>query len=372
MKIYVTGTRGIPGIPGGVERHCQELYPLIAARGHEVTVATRSPYIMHKTEQWNGVYLDHLHAFRRKSLEAIAHTFMAVIRARLSGADILHIHAVGPGLLVLMARLLRLRVVLTNHGPDYDRQKWGRLAKKMLRLGEWCGGRYAHEVIVISKTIQNNITQRCARQVNLIYNGVSLPRQSNSTAFLQKIKVQPGGYILAVSRLVPEKGLHLLIEAFKDFSAQYQLVIAGDADHETAYSRDLKKKMAADSRIVHAGYIYGENLNQVYTNACLFVLPSFHEGLPIALLEAMSFGLSALVSDIPANVEVELPAERYFRTGSASDLKNKMAMLLEKKISSEERLHQLSMISNKYNWNTIAEQTIEVYENVIKNRKSVL
>ena len=137
MKIFVTGTRGIPDIPGGVEKHCQELYPYIASQGHEVIVATRKPYVTVRRNVWNRVALIHIFAPRIKSLEAIIHTFLAVIKARFASPDILHIHAVGPGLMVPFARMLGLNVVITNHGPDYDRQKWGSLAKKMLLLGEY-------------------------------------------------------------------------------------------------------------------------------------------------------------------------------------------------------------------------------------------
>lgn len=172
MKIFVTGTRGVPDIPGGVEKHCQELYPLIAANGHEVVLATRTQYVSKFNSSWQGVHLEHIFAPCKKNLEAIVHTFIAVIKAKLSKADILHVHAVGPGLMVPFARLLGLKVVVTNHGPDYDRQKWGRTAKGMLRLGEYLGGKFSNENIVISEIIAGIIHKRCNRDSNLIYNGV--------------------------------------------------------------------------------------------------------------------------------------------------------------------------------------------------------
>jgi glycosyltransferase involved in cell wall biosynthesis len=171
--------------------------------------------------------------------------------------------------------------------------------------------------------IANIIRERCHRESNLIYNGVNLPEKSKGTDFLSRIGVYPDRYILAVARFVPEKGLHDLINAFKALEGDYNLVIAGDADYETDYSTNLRQMAADDDRIILTGYITGEPLNQVYTHARLFVLPSYHEGLPIALLEAMSYGLPVLVSNIPANKEVELPAERYFRCGDVDDLKEK-------------------------------------------------
>ena len=365
MKIFVTGTRGIPDIPGGVEKHCQELYPLIAAEGHEVSIATRKPYVINHQKEWQRVRLIHTYAPRKRSLEAIVHTFLATLKARFSNPDILHIHAVGPGLMVPFARLIGLKVVVTNHGPDYERQKWGHVAKVMLRLGECLGGRFAHEVIVISRVIGEIVRERCGCNSNLIYNGVSLPEKRESTGFLDRIGVRPDRYILAVARFVPEKGLHDLVDAFERLEGDYRLVIAGDADHETGYSKNLRKMAAEDSRIILTGYITGEPLNQVYTHARLLVLPSYHEGLPIALLEAMSYGLPVLVSDIPANKEVGLPTERYFRCGDVNDLKDKMAALLETSLSEKERQEIRDQIAQKYNWDKIAEQTIEVYKKVL-------
>ena len=365
MKVFVTGTRGIPDIPGGVEKHCQELYPIIAAKGHQILLSTRKPYVTGYQSTWQRVYLVHTYAPRRKSIEAIAHTFLSVIKARLFNPDIVHIHAIGPGLMVPFARLLGLKVVVTNHGPDYDRQKWGIAAKTMLRLGEYLGSYFANEVIVISKIIEGIVQKRCDRNVHLIYNGVVLPRKSEKNDFLNKIGVAKKEYIIAVSRFVPEKGLDLLIQAFRSMDSDYKLVIAGDSDHETQYSKSIRELAAQDNRIILTGYIGGEELNQVYPHARLFVLPSFHEGLPIALLEAMSYGLSVLVSDIPANLEVGLSQDRYFKCGDVDDLQQKMKILMEKQLTEVEKQKIQRQIETDYNWNIIADQTIEVYKKVM-------
>ena len=365
MKIFVTGTRGIPNIPGGVEKHCQELYPRIAVLGHEIILATRLPYATNKQASWQKVRLSHIFAPRKKSIEAFVHTFLSVLKARILGADILHIHAVGPGLMTPFARFLGIKVVITNHGPDYERGKWGKGAKAVLRLGEWLSGRFGNEVIVISEVIAAILQRRCGRKTHLIYNGVTLPTRSHSTEFLDSRAIRPGKYVLAVARFVSEKGLHDLIEAFCRMNDDYQLVIAGDADHETEYSRVLKEKATQDKRIILAGYITGEDLNQIYTHACLFVMPSYHEGLPIALLEALSYGLPVLVSDIPANLEVALDERRFFKCGDVGDLLVKMKSLLVYGIPDEEKERYRRMLEKKYDWDVIARQTIAVYEKVL-------
>ncbi|MDY7039091.1 MAG: glycosyltransferase family 4 protein, partial [Thermodesulfobacteriota bacterium] len=217
--------------------------------------------------------------------------------------------------------------------------------------------------------IANIVFEKYQRKPNIIYNGVTLPSQNNKCNFLTQIGITPYKYILAVARFVPEKGLHDLINSFKEIESDYKLVIAGDADHETTYSKNLRKMAKEDDRIILTGYITGEFLNQIYSHARLFVLPSYHEGLPIALLEAMSYGLSVLVSDIPASKEVGLPDDRYFRCGDTSDLKNKMEILLNKELSEKERQAIRRQIEETYNWDKIAEQTIEVYKKVLGHRK---
>lgn len=348
MKIFVTGTRGIPDIPGGVEKHCQELFPRVAARGHEVLLATRSSYVTRRVSEWRGVKLVNCFAPRTKSFEAIVHTFISLLKALSHSPDVVHIHA-APMLLTPLARLMGFKVVVTIHGPEYNRKKWGPVAKCVLRLGEKLAGLFANEVIVISSVIRDIIVKRCNRVANLIPNGVTLPRQSKTSDLLTGIGVDPGSYIVAVARFVPEKGLHDLINAFETMNSDCKIVIAGDADHESDYSKNLLQMASEDNRIILTGYITGEPLNQVYSHARLFVLPSYHEGLAISLLEAMSYGIPVLASDIPANKEVGLPDERYFRCGDVADLKRRMQALLDKGLSDEESEEIRKQMEEKYN-----------------------
>lgn len=365
MKIFVTGTRGIPDIPGGVEKHCQELYPLIVLAGHEVIVAIRKPYMQqHNLREWQGVQLCYVFTPRHKNFEAIIHTFFAVIKARTMRVDIIHIHGIGPALLVPFARLLGMKVVLTHHGADYNRSKWGKFAKAILKLGEYIGGIFSHQLIVISPAIKELIKKRCKRHSHLIYNGVSVPQKNHSMDFLQSLGIQPNNYLLAVARFVPEKGLHDLLEAFQNTTGNYQLVLAGDADHATDYSRRLKKMAENDRRVIMTGYISGDNLNQVFLNAELFIIPSYHEGLPIALLEAISFNLPVILSDIPAHREIGFNSERYVQCGSVAALKNKIEYFFDIGLQPEEQQQYRYLLSEKYNWEKISNQTLRVYHKI--------
>ena len=264
-----------------------------------------------------------------------------------------------------------LRVVVTNHGPDYDRQKWGKTAKFMLRLGEKLGGLWADQVIVISSVIRDIIRKRCRRESNLIHNGVTLPQPSTKTDYLTRIGVESGGYILAVARFVAEKGLHDLINACQTMVNPCKIVIAGDADHETEYSENVRRMAQEDRRIVLTGYITGEPLQQLYSNARLFVLPSYHEGHPIVLLEALSHGLPVLVSDIPANKEVGLADDQYFRCGDVTQLRKKLETHLKKAMTEKERHALRTKVSEKYDWDKIAEQTINVYRKALDKKLSL-
>lgn len=207
MKIIVTGTRGIPDVMGGVETHCEELFPRIARRGEDVTVIRRKNYVHDGLTEWNGVKLIDIESPKQKSFEAIVHTFKAVNKAKQLGADVLHIHAIGPALLVPYAKMLGLKVVFTHHGPDYDRDKWGIMAKMVLKWGERMGCLFADEVIVISEVIRNLIRRKYGRteQVHLIYNGVPCPDYTNCPEYFRELGITERNYILGMCRFVPER-----------------------------------------------------------------------------------------------------------------------------------------------------------------------
>ncbi|MBR3609092.1 MAG: glycosyltransferase family 4 protein [Bacteroidales bacterium] len=362
MKIVVTGTRGIPGIQGGVESHCEELYPLLVDENHQVVVVRRKEYISkgYETTEYRGVKIKDISCLRTKHFEAVIHTILAVLYARFTNADIVHIHAIGPSIIVPFARLLGLKVVTTHHGPDYDRQKWGKFSKWILRLGEKWGAKYSNRVIVISKHIKNIINTKypSQKQVHLIHNGVNLSCTSNSADYLKELGLEKGSYILAVGRFVEEKGFDLLIDAYKNIGCKKKLVIAGGADHESKYSLKLKE-MAKENGVILTGFIQKDKLSQLYSNTKLFVLPSYHEGLPIALLEAMNSKADVLVSDIPANAEVGLDKDCYFECGNLKSLEKQLTL----KLASESNEVEYDM--SKYNWSYIAQQVKDVYDSLM-------
>lgn len=368
MKIVVTGTRGIPNIMGGVETHCEELLPRLVELGYDITVIRRKKYIREECPltEWKGVKIIDIDAPKSKKFEAIIHTFRAVNKAKVLGADLIHIHSVGPNLLTPYARLLGMKVVMTHHGPDYNRDRWRRAAKVMLKLGERLGCMFANQVIVISNTIKTLIEERCGRtkNVTLIHNGVKQPEKCSYPDYFRELGIEEGKYILGMCRFVPEKNLHHLIDAFlllrksKRIPEEMRLVLAGDADFEDDYSISLKKKAKANN-VVLTGFIKGSKLHSLLSNASCFCLPSSHEGLPIALLEAMSYNIPVVVSDIPANMEIGLDDSHYFPCGDIE----KLADRIKEMISHSNKIHY---DMHRYNWYLIAQKTAEVYEKCAK------
>lgn len=365
MKIVVIGTRGVPNIQGGVETHCEELYPRMVDLNYDVHLIRRTCYVPpgDNLTEYKGVQLHNIYTVRRITTETLLHTFLAVLWAWKHGTDILHIHAIGPGIFTPFARMLGLKVVFTHHGPDYNRAKWGPVARFVLRVGERWGTAWANEIIVISEVIKDLLEKKYKRtDTNLIFNGVTPPVFSKSIDFIKSLGLKPRNYVFTLGRFVEEKGFDLLIKAFNELKqGEYRLVIAGDADHEIPYTKKLKR-LAGMHNVILPGFVRGEELHQLFTHARLFVLPSFHEGLPISLLEAMSYRLPVLVSDIPANKQISLSGNKYFATGDEISLTNS----LEKFLQEEYRPVDYNM--TPYDWDKIALQTDAVYRKVFRSK----
>ena len=367
MKIIVIGLRGIPEVQGGVETHAEHLYPLLVDLGCEVEVVVRtSSYPKHRPRSWKGIQLPRLWAPKSTSLEAIVHTFLAVLYAAFRRPDILHIHAIGPALMAPLARLLGLRVVVTHHGPDYDREKWGPFASWVLRTGERLGMKWANQRIVISQVIQQSINKKYGLDSELIPNGVTITDIPNSLSTLETFDLVPGNYVLQVSRLVPEKRQIDLVQAFiKADLPGWKLVLVGKLNLDELYTQKLLSETKGKDNIVLTDYQSGLPLQELFAHAGIFVLPSSHEGLPIALLEALSYGLTVNASDIPANLEIGLPTEQYFPLGDINRLAENLQDFGSIPLDSNKREQIRNWVKEKYNWPTIAKQTLTVYQSIV-------
>lgn len=370
MKVMVLGLRGISQVQGGVETHAAQLYQRIAALGCDVEVLARSPFVARGDNKVGDVRVTRLWAPTRTGLEAMLHSLLGVIYAAFSRPDILHIHAVGPAIVTPLARLAGLRTVVTHHGADYERDKWGGFARWVLATGERWGMRHSDARIAISPTIAQLIRTKYARESDLIPNGVEVHMPRAETDYLETLGVQPRRYFLNVGRMVPEKKQLDLIEAFGRAAVPgWKLVLAGKLTDDR-YS-DAIREAAAKHGVVLAGFVSGAPLAQLYSHAGAFVLPSSHEGLPIALLEALSYGLPSLASNIAGNLEVGLESACYYPLGDLDALASRLTQLAGTPVNSDAAAARRQWMKERYDWDRIARQTLSVYSRCLRNEPNL-
>lgn len=365
MKIAVLGTRGIPAEQGGVERHVEELYKRLAAK-HDITVYCRNSYTSDDSAEYKGIKLRHLPNINSKHLDAISHTFLGALDTILRKYDVVHFHAIGPSLLSFLSKLKRrTKIVSTVHALDWQRDKWGGFAKSALKLGERASVAFPDTTICVSKEIQSYLKEKYGASAQYIPNGINEPVMAEASE-IKKFSLDKHNYILFLGRLVPEKNCHLLIKAFKSLDTDLKLVIAGDAGHTNGYYDNLVKEAAGDKRIVFTGVVTGRLLQELYTNAYMFVLPSNLEGLPVVLLEALSYGLPTLCSDIKPNLEVVGDNGQHatvFASDNYDELREKLLSMVKSRQKLQEKAQKgREHVLRAYDWDEIASLTEQVYQ----------
>lgn len=366
MKIAMVGLRGIgERLAGGIERHVEELSTRMARRGHGVTVFGRGKYVDAPEAVYRGVRVLRRPAAHTKNLEAITGT-LACLPSVVRGYDIVHFHATGPSLLSFVPRLFGRRVVATVHGLDYQRAKWGKVAKTALYAGAWTAGNIPNETIVVSEKLRRFYRETFRRETRYIPNGVNAPAKRKLALLAAKFGLEKDGYVLSLGRLTPEKGFHHLIPAFRGLDTARTLVIAGEEFLGGGYLRRLRELAGDDARILFTGALYAEEKDEAFSNAAAFVLPSELEGMPIVMLEAMSYGCPVLSSDIPECAEVWESAApeticRSFRNKDSEDCRRALAALLadpeREAMGTRAERHVLA----HFNWDAITDSTLAVY-----------
>lgn len=366
-SIMMLGSRGINGPQGGVETHIEALAPLLVDRGWDINVLARSPYMPQGKRVWKGVEIEPVWAPKHRSLEALVHTAMGVALASVRRPDVVHIHAIGPALMTPGARAAGLRTVVTHHGYDYDRDKWGGLARTMLRMGERLGMEWSNAAIAVSDNIAKDMTSRYGRPVTFLPNGVTMPASAPDTSVLATYGLEPRRYVINVSRIVPEKRQLDLIAAYAKLGDPgFNLVLVGGADHPDPYELAVREAAAATPGVVMTGFQRGAVLAGLFAHAGLFVLPSSHEGMPIALLEALSYGLPVLSSDIPANLALAMSPDRYFPMGDQQVLARSLIHHMVHQPTEAERKAQVEMVRNRFGWDHVADSMSRLYADLLR------
>ena len=367
VKIAMLGHKRIPSREGGIEIVVEELSTRMAAAGHSVTAFNRkgkhvSGGEVKRVNEYKGVRIVEVPTIDRKGLAAFSSAFFGSIRAGLGDFDVVHIHAEGPAFFSFIPKLFGKRVVVTIHGLDWQRAKWGKFASWIIRAGEKNAVKYADEIIVLSQGVKEYFWKEYKRKTVFIPNGVNRPEKIDAKLIKERWGLTRDSNVLFLGRIVPEKGEHYLIEAFKKTETDKKLVIAGGISDTVGYGKELKELAAGDDRIIFTGFVQGRVLEELYSNAYVYVLPSDLEGMPLSLLEAMSYGNCCLVSDIEECAEVVEDKAVVFKKSDVADLRMKLEELIEnKKLVEKYKSEAADFICNKYSWDDVVEKTLRIY-----------
>jgi glycosyltransferase involved in cell wall biosynthesis len=377
MRIAFIGQKGIPAKFGGVERHVEEIAKRMAKQGHKVFVYVRNNYTPKEIREYEGIKLIHLPSFGTKHLDAISHTFFASIHAIFCKYDVVHFHAIGPSSLAWIVRFFKRKtlIVSTFHCQDYFHQKWGLFARLYLRLGEYVTCNVPHRTIVVTKTLQEYARQAYGTETIVVPNGAAVNPTKGSES-LAKWNLRNKRYVLNQGRLIKHKGIHYLIEAFKQLEDSssipnnFKLVIVGDGFHTDDYVEYLRTISKGRENIIFTGGQTGKVMEELFSNAYMFVQPSESEGLSLSLLEAMGYGLPVLASDIKENAEPLGETGFTFHNKDVQDLREKMAYVINRPNEAQEAGKRAKQrIENEYNWDSIAARTLLVYKQAIIDKK---
>ncbi|MGN1421708.1 MAG: glycosyltransferase family 4 protein [Eubacterium sp.] len=370
MRIAMIGHKRIPSREGGIEIVVDELSTRLVRLGNNVTAYNRKGHHVSgrkfengaTLKEYNGIRLKTVFTVESKKLNAIIYSFLAALRASFGKYDVVHIHAEGPASMSLLPKLFGKRVIVTIHGLDWQRSKWGGFATRFLQFGEKCAAKYADEIIVLSKNVQNYFLEKYGRKTHYIPNGVEKPVIKGDEEIKEKFGLEKNGYILFLGRIVPEKFPDGLIEAYKKLNTDKKLVIAGGSSHTDGYVDEVKRLAKGNNNIIFTDFVQGELLEELYSNAYVYCLPSNLEGMPISLLEAMSYSNCCLTSDIPECTEVCEDRAVYFKKGDISDLTKKLEMLLNDSEKVKEYKSQArDFICDKYSWDKTVKETLKLY-----------
>ena len=372
LKICMIGHKRIPSREGGIEIVVEELATRMVALGHEVTCYNRGghhvsgkEFDQQKNKEYKGIKLKTVFTLNVKGIAAMSASVFGGIRAALGNYDVVHFHAEGPCAMLWLPKLFGKRCVATIHGLDHQRAKWGKIASTYIMLGEKCAVKFADEIIVLSEGVQKYFEETYGRKTRFIPNGVNRPEIKPAELITEKYGLTKDSYILFLGRLVPEKGIRYLIEAFKDVQTDKKLVIAGGSSDTDEFANELKELAKGDARILFTGFVQGQELEELYSNAYVYTLPSDLEGMPLSLLEAMSYGNCCLVSDIAECAEVVEDKAVTFVKSNVGELKEKLQMLFNyPNIVAKYKGKAGRFICEKYNWNDVVDCTMELYNNI--------
>lgn len=371
MNIAMIGHKVVPSRRGGIENVLTILCPMLVKMGHNVTCYNRSSDKVEneyvgtvENNMYKGVKIKTAWTINFRGFAAMIASFTAAISASFKDFDVVHFHAEGPCAALWIPKLFGKKCVATVHGLDWQREKWGKgFASKYIKFGEKILAKYADEVIVLSQAAYDYFKKTYNRETTIIHNGISRPEKKEAKIITEKYGLSKNDYILVVSRLTAEKGIHYLIDAYNKIETEKKLVIAGDTSDTDDYVKMLKEKAKDNPNIIFTGFISGDILNEIYSNAYIYVLPSDLEGMSLCLLEALAYKNALVCSDIPENTSVAEDKAMYFKKGDIPDLAQKLQTLCDDSNLVEKLRDGVDeFILGKYSWQDVAKSTCELYK----------
>lgn len=371
MKVAMIGHKRVPSREGGVEVVVEEISTRLIALGHQVDVYNRKGKNVQDEnadkekqhlKQYKGIRIITIPTINKKGVDAFLYSLLASVRVLFGKYDVIHYHAEGSCAMLWLPHFFHKKIIVTIHGLDWQRSKWRGFATKYIKFGEKMAAKYADEIIVLSKNVQKYFKDTYKRETKFIPNGVNMPIVRKPKIVKEKYSLEKNDYILFLARIVPEKGLHYLIEAFKQIDTNKKLVIVGGASHTNDYLNTIKKMVSQDKRIIMTGFVQGEELEELYSNCYVYCLPSDIEGMPISLLEAMSYGNMCLVSDIEENKQIISEKIVTFKKSDIKDLKIKLEELLRIEPIEKTKLEIQKVVLEQYKWDNILEKIINLYK----------
>lgn len=369
LRIAVFGQKRLSR-EGGVEIVVKELCTRMAQQGCQVTCYNRSGHHVSGAEyddidntNYEGIRQKYVPTIEKKGFAAVSASAFAALYSAFGKYDVVHIHAEGPAFFSWLPKMFGKRVVVTIHGVDWQREKWqSGFGSKFIRQGEKNAVKYADEIIVLSKGVQDYFKETYGRETHFIPNGVNRPQIRKANLITDKFELKKNSYILFLGRLVPEKGIRYLVEAFKNVKTDKKLVIAGGSSDTDSFMAELKELAKDDNRILFTGFVQGAMLDELYSNAYIYTLPSDLEGMPLSLLEAMSYGNCCLVSDIPECAEVVEDKALIFKKADVEDLREKLQDACDHPEMVMKMKNQAAdFICEKYNWDEVVKETMKLY-----------
>lgn len=363
MKIAMIGHKRVPGREGGIEVVVEELATRMYKLGHEVTVYNRHKNGYKAPKFYKGVRIIDVPTIEKKSMDAVVYSFIASILCLFEKYDVIHYHAIGPSVFLLIPHFFKKKTVVTVHGLNYKTPKWKGFGAKFIRFGEKITAKYADKIIVLSEEQKKYFKEKYNRDTIYIPNGTSLFKIEPAALIKEKYGLEKDSYILFLSRVVPGKGIEYLLDAYKKTNSHLKLIVAGGTEYVHDFRKIIEEKAAQDPRVQLIGFVEGKLLRELYSNAKLFVFPSEAEGMPMCLLEALSYNCPCLVSDIPENIEVGKKYVTTFKSTSIEDLKEKLELCLN---IHNNNLNSRQYIINNYSWDTVVQQTLNCYSDLIQ------